>query len=128
MSDRHAAGVIPYATAHGASVGNQELTLCVVILMIALASGEQKGTLEIPARVGTEFKPCTRQERLGDRVLCVLHSPCSKILGESCNSQAAAKFSLQSDIARSAEILLHEGMKEKVADRVTGDQGRASPG
>ena len=104
MIHRHAARIIPHTASHGASVGNQKLTLRVVILMITLASREQKRTLEIPARASSKFKSCSGQKSLGKGVLRVLHSPRSQILSQGGDGQASAKPALQPDIRRSVEI------------------------
>src|SRR5579863_3757333 len=84
--------------------------------------------MDIPSRVGAEFKPGSRKQSLRNGVLCTFHSPGTEIFGEHSRSKTGAELVLQSGIARAVEILLHQWAELQIANRIPGQKSGLSPG
>src|SRR5258706_9479446 len=115
-----AIGCVPRSSVQGASVGNQKLALCVVVHVVARSSREHERALKVPARIGPELESATGKEGLCGCVLRALYSPRPQVFSEHRDGQPVAELALETYIARSAEILLHQGVEKKIANRVSG--------
>src|SRR2546430_2042212 len=128
ISHRHIPSTILQIPPHWPHIRDEKLTLRVVVLVISFSLRKQERTLHAPARSSPELEPSSRQKRLRCRVANTLHSPGPQILRQNSRGESIAELVLQPHVARGIEILIHRGVKEQLANRVSREQSSPAPG